>query len=64
MTNIGRIKLKDVYTKADGLMANGKEPEFTDRIRVVKPDIAGILEAELTKGLETNSVFTGGCTSQ
>lgn len=38
-----------MYTNAEGLVVNGKELESRDRIRESNLDIAGVVEAKITK---------------
>lgn len=42
--------MKVLHTSADGLVVDGKELEFRDRIRVTRPGIiVGVVETRLAK---------------
>lgn len=43
--------MKVIYTNVDGLVVDGKELEFKDRIMEKKPDIVGVMETKL-KGFD------------
>lgn len=38
------VRLKTICTNKDGLVVNGKELEFKNRLRENKPDIIGVVE--------------------
>lgn len=53
MSNIGRVRLKTVYANANELVVvNGKELEFRDYIKAIKPDITTTVETKLVKEIK------------
>lgn len=48
------------YTNADGLVRNGKEPEFKEQADEIKPNIIGIVKPKLNKDVKSHVVFLEG----
>lgn len=55
-----RVKLKVLYTNADGLVVNGKKLEFNDWTKDRKLYIEGALQRKLTKEMESNLISPEG----
>lgn len=57
--NSMRLRLRVIYTKADGLVVYGKELEFKDKIKN-KPDIADVVEKKLITEIRSDLICPKG----